>query len=158
LKKTLDDKKREIEELEAELAEKDAMVKSLEDTLKEKDEEVDQLEQILKDKDDMIAELERQLEELEKAKQKPEPKPKAEPKPKPAVDANYRAKKGDMVDELLAKYLEGINCRVPFKRLGDGYYLFGTRKIYCKILNGKLVVRVGGGYMIIEEFIQTYSD
>jgi hypothetical protein len=43
-------------------------------------------------------------------------------------------------------------------RLGGGFYLFGTRKIYAKIMNGKLVVRVGGGYMVIEEFIATYAD
>jgi hypothetical protein len=47
---------------------------------------------------------------------------------------------------------------VPIKKLGNGYYIFGTRKIYAKILNGKLVIRVGGGYMVIEEFIQTYAD
>ena len=36
--------------------------------------------------------------------------------------------------------------------------MFGTKKIYAKILNGKLVIRVGGGFMIIEEFIATYAD
>lgn len=47
---------------------------------------------------------------------------------------------------------------MPIKKLGEGYYLFGTRKIYAKILNGKLVIRVGGGYMVIEEFISTYAE
>lgn len=36
--------------------------------------------------------------------------------------------------------------------------MFGTKKIYCKIINGKLVVRVGGGYMGIEEFIMQYGQ
>lgn len=36
--------------------------------------------------------------------------------------------------------------------------MFGTKKIYAKIMNGKLVVRVGGGYMVIEEFVDTYHD
>ena len=36
--------------------------------------------------------------------------------------------------------------------------MFGTKKIYAKIMNGKLVIRVGGGYMNIEEFIKTYAD
>ena len=36
--------------------------------------------------------------------------------------------------------------------------MFGSRKIYAKVLNGKLVIRVGGGYMIINEFISTYAD
>jgi hypothetical protein len=47
---------------------------------------------------------------------------------------------------------------VPIKRLGNGYYYFGTRKIFAKIMNGKLVIRVGGGYMVIEEFIANYAD
>jgi hypothetical protein len=47
---------------------------------------------------------------------------------------------------------------VPIRKIGNGFYLFGTKKIYAKILNAKLVIRVGGGYMIIEEFISTYAD
>lgn len=63
-----------------------------------------------------------------------------------------------MVDELMAKYINQMNCPVPIKRMGDGNYLFGTKKIYAKIMNGKLVIRVGGGFMVIEEFITTYTD
>ena len=70
----------------------------------------------------------------------------------------YNALKGDLVDELLAKYINLTNCPVPIKRLGNGYYLFGTKKIFAKIMNGKLVIRVGGGFMVIEEFIATYAD
>lgn len=70
----------------------------------------------------------------------------------------YSAMKGDLVDELLAKYINMTKCPVPIKRLGNGYYLFGTKKIFAKIMNGKLVIRVGGGFMTIEEFIANYSD
>ena len=59
---------------------------------------------------------------------------------------------------MLGQYIDKTGCKVPIKKLGDGYYLFGTRKIYAKILNGKLVIRVGGGYMVIEEFISTYAE
>jgi len=34
--------------------------------------------------------------------------------------------------------------------------MFGNKKIYCKLMNGKLLVRVGGGYVGIEEFIRIY--
>lgn len=47
---------------------------------------------------------------------------------------------------------------MPIKRLEPGYYLFGTRKIYAKVMNNKLVVRVGGGYSSFPEFIQTYAE
>jgi hypothetical protein len=70
----------------------------------------------------------------------------------------YTAFKGDLVDELFAKYINLTQCPVPIKRLGNGYYLFGTKKVFAKIMNGKLVVRVGGGFMVIEEFIAAYAE
>lgn len=36
--------------------------------------------------------------------------------------------------------------------------MFGTKKIFAKIINGKLVIRVGGGYMGIDEFIKVYAE
>jgi hypothetical protein len=75
------------------------------------------------------------------------------PKPKP-----FQAKSGDLLDELLGSYINENGCPVPIKRLGNGYYMFGSRKIYAKVLNGKLVIRVGGGYMVINEFIATYAE
>lgn len=65
----------------------------------------------------------------------------------------YRAVKGDQVDEMLQAYIieKGVNLRIS--RLGGGFYMFGTKKIYSKIMNNKLVVRVGGGFMGIDEFI-----
>ena len=65
---------------------------------------------------------------------------------------------GDSVDKMLSLYINQAKCLVPIKKLGNGSYLFGTKKIYAKILNGKLVIRVGGGYMGIEEFIATHQD
>lgn len=41
--------------------------------------------------------------------------------------------------------------------MASGKYLFGTKQILAKIINGKLVIRVGGGYMSIDEFIETYG-
>ena len=35
--------------------------------------------------------------------------------------------------------------------------MFGTKKIMAKIINGKLVIRVGGGYMSVEVFIEQYG-
>ena len=72
-------------------------------------------------------------------------------------NAFYKAVQGDIVDELLAKYINSMEVAVPVRRLGDGFYLFGTRKIYAKVLNNKLVVRVGGGFMSFTEFIDTYA-
>ena len=66
--------------------------------------------------------------------------------------------KGDILDNMLFQYINAANCGVPIRRLGNGFYLFGTKKIWAKSLNGKLVIKVGGGYMVIEEFIAVYAD
>lgn len=69
----------------------------------------------------------------------------------------YKAVKGDQVDELWCWHLNKAQIDIDVKRLGPGKYLFGTRNIMCKIINGKLVVRVGGGYMSADEFIEQYG-
>ena len=70
----------------------------------------------------------------------------------------YKAVKGDPVDELFAEALNRHQCSLPVKRISPGKYMFGTRQIHCKIINGKLVVRVGGGYMNVDEFIVQYAQ
>lgn len=69
----------------------------------------------------------------------------------------YKAAKGDEVDELLGKWLNEHGCILKIKRLGKGFYMFGEKKIYAKIINGQLVIRVGGGYMGIDEFMKHYG-
>ena len=109
---------------------------------------MEQLEEILRDRDNVIEELEKQL--------GGEVMPKAEPAIRQKI--LYRPVKGDLVDELMAVYVNKMKAQLPVKRLGDGYYLFGTKKIFAKIMNGKLVNRVGGGYMSVDEFIEAYSN
>lgn len=43
------------------------------------------------------------------------------------------------------------------RRISPGNYMLGNRQIISKIMHGKLVIRVGGGYMLIDEFIKQYS-
>ena len=59
---------------------------------------------------------------------------------------------------MLASVLSGRNCEIPISRVGDGWYMFGSKKIYAKIMNNKLVCRVGGGFCNMEEFINTYAE
>ena len=65
--------------------------------------------------------------------------------------------KGDKVDELMAVYMNNFDLDVPIQRLGDGNYMFGSRKIFAKIMNDKLVIRVGGGFMLVDEFLNTFG-
>lgn len=70
----------------------------------------------------------------------------------------YRAIKGDIIDEMFA---EAINnsayAHLKIERISPGKYLFGTKKIIAKIVNNKLLIRVGGGFMSVEEFIDQYG-
>lgn len=103
---------------------------------------------------DRIEELEALIREKDRIIDMMNRKSKEKVKSTPA----YTAPRGDAIDDMIGHYLQQANCPVPIRKLGNGFYLFGTKKIYAKILNGKLVIRVGGGYMVIEEFIATYAD
>ena len=67
--------------------------------------------------------------------------------------------KGDEVDQALADYINynGSSLDVMFIRLQAGVYSFGSKKICVKVDNNKIIIRVGGGYMNIEEFIEKYT-
>jgi len=120
-------------------------------------EHVDQLNDLVQHREDDLRMIEAELEKANKqieflqntiTKQGKEKKPAK----------LFTGKKGDMLDELLGNYINETGCPVPIKRLGNGYYMFGARKIFAKVLNGRLVIRVGGGYMVIEEFISAYAE
>ncbi len=60
-------------------------------------------------------------------------------------EVHYESQKNDRVEQELNRYLESRPCKVEIKKLGDGYYKFGTRRIYIKLDGGEetLMVRVG---------------
>ena len=67
---------------------------------------------------------------------------------------SYVAVKGDKIDEMFAGALNAsAYWELRVVRISEGKYLFGTKKITGKILNGRLVIRVGGGYTSVDEFI-----
>lgn len=70
----------------------------------------------------------------------------------------YNSIKGDRIDKLLEKYVNSHNVYIPIKRLEERQYLFGTKKVTAQIINGALMIRVGGGYMTIEEFVDKHVE
>lgn len=71
----------------------------------------------------------------------------------------YVPVKDDQVDIALSEFLNNRQIPVPvqFVRTDPGNYNFGTRKIYIKIENSRLLVRIGGGFTGMEEFVDIYT-
>jgi hypothetical protein len=40
-----------------------------------------------------------------------------------------------------------------FMRETEGVYEFGSRKVQVKVEGGKILIRVGGGYLSVDEFL-----
>lgn len=69
----------------------------------------------------------------------------------------YKPIAGDHVDEMFAGYLNKAKLSIEVQRISAKNYMFGTKKILANIINGHLVIRVGGGFMNVEEFIDQYG-
>lgn len=74
----------------------------------------------------------------------------------------YVPKREDMIDEALGDFLnnypEREKLKILFLRETEGVYQFGTRRIHIKVEKGnQILVRVGGGYLLIEDFIKQYT-
>lgn len=58
---------------------------------------------------------------------------------------------------MFAGYLNKANLAIEVQRISAKNYMFGTKKILANIVNDRLVIRVGGGFMNVEEFIEQYG-
>ena len=69
----------------------------------------------------------------------------------------------DRIDQNLAMYLNSFpekeKMQILFLRESEGVYQFGQKRVYMKIEKGNQIkVRVGGGFMHINDFIEQYTD
>lgn len=74
----------------------------------------------------------------------------------------YIPKKGDIIEEALADFVntypEQEKMKILFLRESEGVYRFGQKRVFIKVEKGNnLKVRVGGGFMHINDFIEQYS-
>lgn len=75
--------------------------------------------------------------------------------------AVYIPVKDDHIDRKLAEYINNFpqrdKLRIMFMRESEGVYMFGSKRIAIKIENSSIKIRVGGGYLSIDEFIDQYT-
>ena len=140
-----------IEQIEQELAQAREEYNGTIEELKQRDYDIAALEQEL---NDLYEQKKREASEEERLRLEEEERLRRLPKPK----MKYIPFKGDKVDEKMAVYMNNFDMDVTMQRLGDGQYMFGSRKVFAKIMNDKLVIRVGGGFMLIDEFLPTYGQ
>lgn len=69
----------------------------------------------------------------------------------------YAPRKGDEIDAKLAEVANSKGLEVPFVWVKEGMYKFGGKNVNMRILNGYLVIRVGGGYMKFDEWYDKYG-
>ena len=69
----------------------------------------------------------------------------------------YLPVKDDAIDLKMADYINNYpdrdRLKVMFMRESEGTYTFGSKRITIKVENNKLLIRTGGGYLNIDEFI-----
>ena len=71
--------------------------------------------------------------------------------------AVYIPVRDDLIDRRLAEYINNYpdrqKLKIMFMRESEGVYEFGSKRVYVKVDKDKINVRVGGGYLSIDEFL-----
>ena len=75
--------------------------------------------------------------------------------------AVYIPVKTDAIDTKLAEYINNYpdrkKLKIMFMRESEGVYEFGSRKVMVKVERGKIQIKVGGGFLSIDEFLDQYT-
>ena len=71
--------------------------------------------------------------------------------------AVYVPVKDDPVDEKMAEFINNYpdrnKLKIMFMRESEGVYEFGSKRVNVRIEKGRIKIRVGGGYLSIDEFL-----
>ena len=71
--------------------------------------------------------------------------------------AVYIPVKDDPIDKRLAEFInnypERQKLKIMFMRESEGVYQFGTKRVWVKVEKDKINLRVGGGFLSIDEFL-----
>jgi len=75
--------------------------------------------------------------------------------------AVYIPVKNDLIDKRLAEYINNYpdrsKLKIMFMRESEGVYEFGQKRVAIKVEKDRINVRVGGGYLSIDEFLDQYT-
>ena len=75
--------------------------------------------------------------------------------------AVYVPIKDDPVDMKMAEFINNYpdrnKLKIMFMRESEGVYEFGSKRINVRIEKGRIKIRVGGGYLSIDEFLDQFT-
>ena len=75
--------------------------------------------------------------------------------------AVYIPVKNDIIDKKLAEYINNYpdrqKLKIMFMRESEGVYQFGTKRVSVKCVKDKIEIRVGGGFLSLDEFLDQYT-
>jgi hypothetical protein len=75
--------------------------------------------------------------------------------------AIYIPVKEDSVDKKLAEFINNYpdrsKLKIMFMRESEGVYMFGSKRVSVKVEQSNIKIRVGGGYLSIDEFLDQYT-
>ena len=75
--------------------------------------------------------------------------------------AVYIPVKGDSIDKKLAEYINNYpdrqKLKIMFMRETEGVYQFGTKRVSVKVEKDNIKIRVGGGFLSLDEFLDQYT-
>ena len=75
--------------------------------------------------------------------------------------AVYIPVKGDLIDKKLAEYINNYpdrqKLKIMFLRETEGVYQFGTKRVLVKVEKDNIKIRVGGGFLSLDEFLDQYT-
>ena len=157
----LADCKGSVAELDQQLEQRHAKFETVTDEVAALDEEIARHTKILNSRDGEVERLSVNLKEVEQRKRDEEETFKQQL----LQEAQRRQQRdwyvpvpGNTIDEQFAEHVNSCVHSVGVQRLGNDSYMYGSKKIHAKIMNDKLVIRVGGGFMLIDEFLPVYGQ
>ena len=66
-----------------------------------------------------------------------------------------------MIDKKIAEYINNYpdrnKLKIMFMRESEGVYQFGSKRINVRVDKDKINIRVGGGFLSIDEFLDQYT-
>ena len=59
--------------------------------------------------------------------------------------------------DFINHYPDKKKLKMMFMRESEGVYQFGTRRVNVRVERGRIMIKVGGGYLSIDEFLDQYT-